>query len=48
MKLQTQFTVPKKDLRDLEYFNKAEVFEGTFNRECQDYPTKEDCLVFCN
>ena len=48
MKLQTQFTVPKKDLRDLENFNKVEVLEESFKRECQDYPTKEDCLVCCN
>ena len=48
MKLQTQFTVPKKDLRDLDYVNKAEVLEKTFKRACQDYPTKEDCLVCCN
>jgi len=48
MKLQTQFTVPNKDLRDLDYVNKVEVLEETFKRECQDYPTKEDCLVCCN
>ena len=48
MKLQTQFTVPKKALRDLDYVNKVEVLEKTFKRECQDYPTKEDCLVCCN
>ena len=35
MKLQTQFTVPNKDLRDLDYVNKVEVLE-TFKRECQD------------
>ncbi len=48
MKLQTQFTVPKKDLRDLDYVNKLKASEETFKRECQDYPTKEDCLVCCN
>ena len=48
MKLQTQFTVPNKDLRDLDYVNKIEVLEETFKREFQDYPTKEDCLVCCN
>ena len=47
MKLQTQFTVPNKVLRDLDYV-KVEVLEETFKRECQDYPTKEDCLVCCN
>jgi len=48
MKLQTQFTVPNKALRDLDYVNKVEVLEETFKRECQDHPTKEDCLVCCN
>ena len=48
MKLQTQFTVPTKDLRDIDYLNKLEVLEETFNRKCQDYPTREDCLVCCN
>ena len=48
MKLQTQFTVPNKDLRDLDYVNKVEVSEETFKRKCQDYPTNEDCLVCCN
>ena len=48
MKLQTQFTVPNKALRDLDYVNKLEVLEKTFKRECQDYPTKEDCLICCN
>ena len=48
MKLQTQFTVPNKYLRDLDYVNKLEVLEDTFKRECQDYPTNEDCLVCCN
>ena len=48
MKLQTQFTVPKKALLDLDYFKKLEVLEETFKKKCQDYPTKEDCLVCCN
>ena len=48
MKLQTQFTVPKKDLQDLYYVNKEEVLEKTSKIECQDYSTKEDCLVCCN
>lgn len=48
MKLQTQFTVPNKGLRDLNYVNKVEVLEATIKRECQDYPTKENCLVCCN
>ena len=48
MKLQTQFTVPKKKFRDLDYVNKAKVLEETLKKECMDYPTKEDCLVCCN
>ena len=48
MKLQTQFTIPNKALRDLDYLNKVEVLEEIFKRECQDYPTHEDCLVCCN
>ena len=45
MKLQTQFTVPNKELRDLDYVNKVEVLEETFKREFLDYPTKEDSLA---
>ena len=48
MKLQTQFTVPNKALRDLDDVKRVEALEKTFKRECQDYPTKEDCLVCCN
>ena len=48
MKLQTQFTVPNKARRDLDYVKKVEVLEETFKRECQDYPTKEVCLVCFN
>ena len=48
MKLQTQFTVPHKLLRDLDYFEKMEVLEETLKKECIDYPTQEDCLVYYN
>ena len=48
MKLQTQFTVPHKLLRDLNYVKKMEVLEKTLKKECIDYPTQEDCLVYCN
>ena len=48
MKLQTQFTVPNIELRDLDYVNKVEVLEEPFKREYLDFPTKEDCLVCCN
>ena len=48
MKLQTQFTVPKKELRDLDYVKKVILLKETLNKECIDYPNQEDCLVFCN
>tara|TARA_Y100000994_G_C15460321_1_gene346518 strand:- start:55 stop:201 length:147 start_codon:yes stop_codon:yes gene_type:complete len=48
MKLQTQFTVPKKVFRDLDYVNKVKVLEETLKKEFLDYPTQEDCLVFWN
>ena len=48
MKLQTQFTVPHKILRDIDYVKKIEVLEETLVKECIDYPTQEDCLVYCN
>ena len=48
MKLQTQFTVSHKILRDIDYVKKMEVLEETFKKECIDYPTQEDCLAYCN
>jgi len=48
MKLQTQFTVPKKDLRDLDYARKIITLEKTLKQSCKDYPSEEDCLVCCN
>ena len=33
MKLQTRFTVPNKDLRDLDCVNKVEVLGETFKRD---------------
>ena len=48
MKLQTQFTVPHKQLRDLDYVKKMELLEETLKKECIDYPTQEDCLVCCD
>ena len=48
MKLKTQFTVPHKLLRDLDYVRKIEVLEETLKKECIDYLTQEDCLVYCN
>ena len=48
MKLQTQFTVPKKELKDLDNVKKVDFSEVTLNKECIDYPNQEDCLVCCN
>jgi len=48
MRLQNQFTVPNKELRDLDYVNKMKVLDKTFKKECQDYPNREDCLVYCD
>ena len=48
MKLQTQFTVPYKDLRDLDYVRKMQTLEKTLKESCIDYPSEEDCLVCCN
>ena len=48
MKLQTQFTVPKKELKDLDCVKKVDFLEENLNQECRDYPNQEDCLVCCN
>ena len=48
MKIQTQFTIPIKKLRDLDYADKLEVLEETFKKKCIDYPTQEFCLVCCD
>ncbi len=48
MKLQTQFTVHNKELKDLDYVKKVNLLEETLNKEFIDYPNQEDCLVCCN
>ena len=48
MKLQTQFTVPIKKLKDLDYVKKVDLLEETLNKEYIDYPGLEDCLVCFN
>ena len=37
MKLQTQFTVPKKELQDIDHFKKLEALEEPLKKECLDY-----------
>ena len=48
MRLQTQFTVTKKDLRDLDYVRKMQTLGKTIKQTCIDYPSEKDCLVCCN
>ena len=48
MKLQTQFTVPKKELKDLDYVEKVDFLEEILNKECIDYPNQKDCRVCGN
>ena len=48
MKLQTQFTVPNKELKDIDYVEKFNFLEETLKKECIDYPNQEDCLICCN
>ena len=40
MKLETQFTVPKKELKHLDYFKKIDFLEETLKKECRD------CLLY--
>ena len=47
MKLQTQFTVPKKELKDLDYVKKVD-FLDTLIKECICVPNQEDFLICCN
>ena len=44
----TQFTVPNKRLKDLDYAKKVDFLEEILTKECKDYPNQEDCLVCCN
>ena len=48
MKLKAQFTVPKKQIRNIYYLKGLEVLDKTLKKECLDYPTQEDCLVCCD
>ena len=48
MKLQTQFTVLKKNFRDLDYVRKMQTLEKALKQSCIDYPYEEDCLVCCS
>ena len=47
MKLQTQFTVPKKDLQDLDYVRKNQTLEKTLKQSYEDYQSLKECSVSC-
>ncbi len=46
MKLFNQFTILKKNLRDLDYVNKEKT--DYWKKECQEHPTTPHCLVYCD
>ena len=46
MKLFNQFTILKKNLRDLDYAKKNSA--KYWSRECEKHPTKQHCLVYCD
>ena len=48
MKLQTQFTVPKKELKHLNYVKKVYFSEETLNKECEQHPSNNHCKIFCD
>ena len=48
MKLQTQFTVPKKEFKDLDYVKKVDFLEETLNKECKEHPSNNQCKIFCD
>ena len=48
MKIQTQFTVPKKEMGAFKHHKRIKILEKNFNMNCLDYPSKQDCLVCCN
>ena len=46
MKLFNQFTILKKNLRDLDYAKKNKV--NYWSRECEEHQTNPNCLVYCD
>ena len=46
MKLFNQFTILKKNLRDLDYVKKNRV--NYWKKECEVHPTNQHCLVYCD
>ena len=46
MKLFNQFTILKKNLRDIDYLTRAKV--DLWEKECKEHPTQKHCLVYCD
>ena len=46
MKLFNQFTILKKDLKDIDYVTREKV--DFWEKECKDRPTQKHCLVYCD
>ena len=46
MKLFNQFTILKKNLRDIDYLTR-EKFDF-WEKECKEHPTQKHCLVYCD
>ena len=47
MKLETQFTVPKKEKGSYKFKKNMGILEKNLKKECINYPSPEDCLVCC-
>ena len=46
MKLFNQFTILKKNLRDIDYLTREKV--DFWEKECKEYPAQKHCLVYCD
>ena len=44
MKLFNQFTILKKNLRDIDYLTREKV--DFWEKECKEHPTQKHCLVY--
>ena len=46
MKLLNQFTIPKKNFRDIDFVKKDKF--DYWKNECKEHPTSQHCLVYCD
>ena len=46
MKLFNQFTILKKNLRDIDYLIREKV--DFCEKECKEHPNQKYCLVYCD